>query len=119
LIPESNIVSEIGSLWIERFPEGDTTAFPKGLLKRISNVPIRVKDEIVTGQYRTRISLLWYDVNTILFDTKMASLISSISDIVDEETVIQNVSFEGRTDGYDSKTDMHIMNLDFIFKHTL
>lgn len=118
IIPEEYILTEIASLWIEKFPEGSTTNFPKGLVKRISMNPTTNKDGLVNGKYSSRISLLWYDVNTLLFDSKMATILTSINNIRTEVKVL-GIAYEGRTDGYDEVTDMHVMNLDFIIKHTL
>ena len=118
MIPESNIIAATSDLSVENFPQGSTTSFPKGIIKRISMTPIKVKDAIVTGQYRSRISVLWYAENNLLFDTKMASLITSIGGIT-SASEISNVTYDGRTDGWDEGTDLKVMNLDFIIKHTL
>lgn len=119
MIPESYIVSIIFSLWVENFPENHDYPFPKGLVKRVSMNAIKTKDNIVSGIYNTRISLVWYDINVIGFDTQMAALIDSMDSLIDSYTKIHAVTFEGRTNGYDDSTDAHVMNLDFIVKHTI
>ena len=118
MIPETYIINAISNTWIEKFPENDTTSFPKGLVKRISMNPTKTKDNIVSGQYNSRISVIWYDVNTILFDSKMVSIINSV-DGINGNAEILNVEYDNRTDGYDDTTDMHVMSLDFLIKHTL
>ena len=118
MIPENNIVAAISSLWVEKFPEENATAFPKGIVKRVSMNPVRSKDAIITGQFNTRTSILWYAKNPLLFDTQMTTIINAM-DGINVASEINNVSYEGRTDGYDDTTDMHVMNLDFIVKHTL
>lgn len=118
MTPETDIINAISDFWVEKFPISSTDTFPKGLVKRISMEAVKAKGGIVTGQYNTRINLLWYDRNTISFDTKMASLISSM-DALRSEVKIKSVVFEGRDDGYDDSTDNHVMNLEFVFKHYL
>lgn len=116
MIPEANIVAAIPDLWVEKFPDHNTTNYPKGLVKRISMVPIKSKSGIVSGQYSTRISIQWYDVNTASFDTKMASIITSM-DGLKSDANITGVYYEGRQAGRDPNTMMEVMNLDFIVKH--
>lgn len=119
MIPESNILTAIGGdLWIEKFPQNNTTTAPKGLIKRISQVAVKTKGAIVSGQYNTRINILWYDVDTTGFDTKMQSVMTAI-DGIRSDVNIRNVIFEGRDDGYDDTTDLHVMNLEYIVKHNL
>lgn len=117
MIPETNILGVITNLWVEKFPEGDTTAYPKGLVKRISCVPTKDKSR-VNGQYTSRIRIQWYADNTILFDTKMATYLTSVRGL-ESNASIKNVNYDSRTDGYDVDTDKHIMALDFIIKHNL
>ena len=116
MIPETNIKNAISDLWIERFPDQNTTNFPKGLIKRISMVAIKNKTGIVSGQYTSRISIIWYDLDSRLFDAKMASIIATM-DTIKSDANITSVAYDGRTSGVDPETRMEVMNLDFIIKH--
>ena len=120
MIPETNILNAIDNndFWVDLFPEGNTTVFPKGLIKRISCVPIKNKSAIVTGVYETVINVLWYDVNKNSFDSKMSSILTLIDGLKDNNE-IRSVSFIDRDDGYDFNLALHVMNLEFKIKHTI
>jgi len=116
MTPETNILGVVSDLWIEKFPENHTLAYPKGLVKRISTPIVNEKSRSLPRQYNSRLRVLWYADDTRTFDTKMESIIDSVLPLT-SGTKIKNVTFETRTDGYDPSTDKHVMSLDFIIKH--
>lgn len=120
MIPETNILNKIGpaGVWIEKFPEGDTTTFPKTLIKRISMNPVRVKDTVIPGQFSTRINILYYDKDSRMFDNRMTDILEQMEEVLGETAQIYHVVFDGREDGYNPIIDAHVMNLEYIIKHS-
>ena len=116
MIPETNILGVISNLWVENFPVNNSTSFPKGIVKRVSTPLVVSKDRTTPRQFNSRISIIWYDTNSIGFDAKMEAIITALYGLESDASII-NVSYDSRTDGYDPNTDKHIMNLDFIIKH--
>lgn len=117
MIPESNIVAVINNLWVEKFPEGSDAPYPKGLIKRISCVPTREKGR-TSEQYTSRIVIQYYDNDSRSFDGIMSVYLGQVRSI-ESSVHIKNVNYINRTDGYDVKTDKHIMELEFIIKHNI
>lgn len=117
MIPESNILAVINNLWIEKFPEGNNAPYPKGLVKRISCVPTREKGR-TSSQYTSRIVIQYYDHDTRSFDGIMGGYLVSVRSI-ESDAAVKNVNYINRTDGYDAKTDKHLMELEFIIKHNI
>ena len=118
MIPETNIRNAISNLWVEKFPHGNTTSYPKGLIKRIAMPALKYKGVMVDGRYDSRISILWYDKNTDSFDTKMAEIQTAMEGIK-SDAKIYSVIYENREHGYDPNTDLHVMELEYIVKHNL
>ena len=116
MTPETNILGVVSDLWVEKFPENHTLAYPKGLVKRISTPLVNEKSRSLPRQYNSRIRILWYADDSRTFDAKMESVITAMLPLT-SETKIKNVTFETRDDGYDPVTDKHVMSLDFFIKH--
>ena len=104
MVPESNIRVETPNLWIEKFPEGHTVNFPKGLIKRISTNPVKSKGSIIPLHYEKRINIQWYDETPETFDTKMSELIEEVEAAVEVSSDITNATFLTREDGWDPTT---------------
>lgn len=116
MTPETQIITAISNTWVEKFPEGDTTAYPKGLVQRISTPMVLEKDLSAARQFNSRIRFIWYDKNTIAFDAKMNSILDSVYGLVSDAN-IKNVEYQNRIDRYNKETDIHSMEMDFIIKH--
>ena len=116
MTPETEIRAVVSDLWVEKFPQNSTALYPKGLIKRISVTPQKNKDDVTTRLNFSSINILWYDVNTIAFDAKMNTIYNAVYALT-SDSQIKSVIFEGRDDGYDHLTDMHVMNLEFLIKH--
>ena len=118
MTPETNILAVVDDLWIEKFPENHTVAYPKGLVKRISTPLVNEKSRSLPRQYNSRIRIMWYADDTRTFDAKMESVITAVLPLT-SDAKIRNVQFDSRDGGYDPVTDKHVMSLDFIIKHNV
>lgn len=121
MTPESEILAALDNndFWIEKFPEGNTTSYPKGLIKRISSPAIKHKGVLTSGYFKSRINILWFAPDTSTFNTKLAEINSAMWGLLSESKIHMVDYQDAETNGYDPITDMHVLSIEYIIKHEL
>lgn len=105
----------ISNLWVERFPQDHSVAFPKGLIKEIGETWPE-EDDMTDREYERRIEIQWFDQDTDDFEAKKESIITLMLGLT-SNSEIDKVRYTGSQVGYSPNEDRMVLSMEFLIEH--